>query len=514
MATATTRASVSLEEACADKRLIGVRLHPRQKELLQVVDRNPTTLGLAGRQGGKTLCAACFLTHNMLLRPDLDQVAGRNARWVVSIANSREQAGLLLGYVKAIVTGSPLLKGQIESMRDERITFKGNRVLVAAPCQDRLIRGVSASAIVFDEASHFVSESWGPRTLERIWQAARPLLTVYGEEGRTLGISTPSDGDDFFGRLFTQAEQGALPGAVAFRATTKELNPAVSDAFLESERLMLGEGPFRREYMAEFTPGAAGAFLEEDAVKAVVGRYHELNPDQGTGWLVAFDPSFSVDPSAAIVIGREPEDRKRLVVAHAERWTRKASRSERRRAKTEQERLDVAGVVLDAVARLSLRFGNCAVITDQHSRRLVESGLRERGVNVVRHRSWTSSTQTEAFRMLRARIYGDTISLPVNDQLVRELCRVRERTRGGKSEVDLPRSVDGHLDLAVALALGAWESDVRGASQPMHAGQGWKRRVREDARRELVERNLVFRNDGPGIHPARSSPDSLRYFRR
>jgi hypothetical protein len=292
--------------------------------------------------------------------------------------------------------------------------------------------------------------------------------------------------------LFTQAEQGALPGAVAFRATTKELNPAVSDAFLESERLMLGEGPFRREYMAEFTAGAAGAFLEEDAVKAVVGRYHELSPSQGTGWLIAFDPSFSVDPSAAIVIGRALDDNKRLVVAHSERWVHKASRSERRRAKTEAQRLDVASSVLDAVAKLSIRFNNCPIVTDQHSRRLVESGLRERGVNVVRHRAWTSSTQTEAFRMLRARIYADTISLPIDDQLIRELCRVRERTCGGKSEVDLPRSVDGHLDMAVSLALGAWEQDVRGGSQPMIASQAWKKRAREDQRRALVARVEPF----------------------
>ena len=86
-----------------------------------------------------------------------------NRRW--AITNSREQAALLLGYVKTIVERSPLLRAQLASARDDRLVFRGNRVLVAAPCQDRLIRGVSASALVFDEASHFVSESWGPSTL-------------------------------------------------------------------------------------------------------------------------------------------------------------------------------------------------------------------------------------------------------------------------------------------------------------------------------------------------------------
>src|SRR5688572_27623876 len=111
MATASTVASspVSLLEACDDRRLLGVKLYPRQRKLLQLVEENSTTVALAGRQGGKTYAAACFLAHNLLLRPDLDEVASGNTRWAVSIANSREQAGLLLGYVKSTVERSPLL---------------------------------------------------------------------------------------------------------------------------------------------------------------------------------------------------------------------------------------------------------------------------------------------------------------------------------------------------------------------------------------------------------------------
>jgi terminase large subunit-like protein len=403
---------VGLLEACEDKRLLAVKLHRRQKELLGLVERNQTTCALCGRQGGKTFCAACFLTWDLLLRPDLDEIAGGHTRWAVAIANSREQAGLLLGYVRTIVERSPLLRSQLQSARDDRLTFRGNRVLVAAPCQDRLIRGVSASALVLDEASHFVSESWGPRTLNRIWQAARPLLTIYGDEGRTFGISTPSDGQDFFGRLFTQAEQGALPGSVAFRASTQELNPTVADTFLEAEKLLLGENAFRREYLAEFSPGGAGQFFEEEAVAAVVGRYHELRPERGTSWLIGLDVAFSSDPSAACVVGRDRENRKRLLVAHAERWLPKRTRKERRAAKTEDQRLDIAANVLDAVASLSRRFSSCPVVTDQHARMLVESGLKERGVPRVIHRTWSSSSVTEAFRLLRARIYADSISLP------------------------------------------------------------------------------------------------------
>ena len=240
-----------------------------------------------------------------------------------------------------------------------------------------------------------------------------------------------------------------------------------------------GSVPFSGSILAQFAPGEGGAFLEEDAVRAVVGRYHELSPDQGTGWLVGFDPSFSVDPSAAVVVGRDPANRKRLVVARAERWVPRRSRKVRRAAKTEEQRLDVAAGVLDAVADLSKRYGNCPVVTDQHARALVESGLRERGVSRVIHRTWSSSSQTEAFRLLRAAIYGGTISLPISDQLQRELCRVRERTRGGRCAIELPRSVDSHCDLAFALALGLWELSRHGSAGRARVWSSFKQPRRE-----------------------------------
>ena len=232
--------------------------------------------------------------------------------------------------------------------------------------------------------------------------------------------------------------------------------------FLEQERLLLGEGAFRREYLAEFSPGGGGAFLEEDAVAAVIGRYHELRPEQGTGWLIGLDVAFSSDPSAAVVVGRDPENRKRLrgrpcralaseaisqTATEGEDGARAPGRGRDRSRRRRQ-----------TVARPS---ATAPVVTDQHARLLVESGLKERGVPRVIHRTWSPSSQTEAFRLLRARIYGDTISLPIHDQLQRELCRVRERARAGQSAIELPRSVDGHCDLASALALAVWELESR-----------------------------------------------------
>ena len=171
-----------------------------------------------------------FSPTTFLLRPDLDEIAGGQTRWAVSIANSREQAGLLLNYVKTHRRASarcfarslcpPATTGSCSKATGSR------RRSLPGPADPRHL----ASALVFDEASHFVSESLGaenagPGLAGRA--TAVDDLRGAGADVRDLdACATATTSTD---RLFVQAEQGALPGAVAFRASTQELNPAVSD---------------------------------------------------------------------------------------------------------------------------------------------------------------------------------------------------------------------------------------------------------------------------------------------
>ena len=274
MATRTrklTAGPISLREAFADRRLLGLDLSPKQTELVDLVERHETTVCAAGRQSGKSLVAAALLVHNLLMRPDLDEVAGGAARNCLCVANSREQAGITLGYSRRLIERSPLLRALLRGAQDDRLLFE-NGLILAMPCQDRLMRGLTASAAVLDEFGHFLSESDGPRVADRVHAAVRPSLVTYGSLGRLFIGSTPFGSDNLFARLFAKARDGELPGAVAFTATTREMNPKVSESFLEQERLLLGEPDFRREYEAEFGAGAAG-FFEEDAVRSVVGRH-------------------------------------------------------------------------------------------------------------------------------------------------------------------------------------------------------------------------------------------------
>ncbi len=48
-----------------------------------------------------------------------------SARHVISVANSREQAGILLAFAREIVERSPLLRAQIAFSREDKIVFTG-----------------------------------------------------------------------------------------------------------------------------------------------------------------------------------------------------------------------------------------------------------------------------------------------------------------------------------------------------------------------------------------------------
>ena len=170
MAGTLTRSGVSLEEAAEDRRLFGLSLSDPQRELLRLLGEHYLVVCAAGRQSGKSLLAAVLLVHNLLLRPDLDRLAGSSPRYGLAIANSQSQASITLAYARQFCERSPLLRSRLESARDDRLLFTGGRILVALPCTDRLQRGLSASAVVSDEFSHFVSETLGPRVAERVWR--------------------------------------------------------------------------------------------------------------------------------------------------------------------------------------------------------------------------------------------------------------------------------------------------------------------------------------------------------
>lgn len=429
--------SVGLLEACADPQLLNFPLWPKQRDLLASVEAGPRThVWALGRRCGKTTMAALVAVWDCLFRPHVqERVRPGERRYAMCVATNREQARLLVRAAKSIVENSPLLADLVEQATEDEVAFVNGTALRAFPCSSRGGRGWPISTLVMDEAAHFLTETDGYQTAERVWEALAPSTAQFGADARVIVSSTPYGTDGLFASLFEQAESGELPDARAHRLATGDVNPTIDLGYLASEERR-NPGSFRAEYLAEFT-SSGDAYLDFERFE--IAPRGALPPDAGTGWIVGIDPAFSRDPFGVAVVGRSREHDSRLVLGYADAF---------------RPHGDFSGPV-DAVADVCRRY-DARAVTDQFAAVAVVERLEGQGVS-VRAEHISAPTKTAAFSELRARLYDGTLELYEHPDLVAELRRLRTRFTAGQAAVTNPRVGGSHGDIAQALALAVQE---------------------------------------------------------
>ena len=110
------------------------------------------------------------------------------------------------------------------------------------------MRGLTASLVLLDETQSL------PDGGHELFASVRPMLATTG--GRMIVLGTPLDRS---GLLFDIWEGGIAMDWMRVHVPST-LCPRIPAAFLESERRLLGEALYRREYLAEFAASASGMF--------------------------------------------------------------------------------------------------------------------------------------------------------------------------------------------------------------------------------------------------------------
>lgn len=466
MSPSPTLRSVSLAEALDDPNLFGsaIQLYPKQRDLLLAVAAGPRLhVQAIGRRSGKTLMSAIYALYSCLLRPDLDdRVAPGTVRYAAAVATNLQQARLFVSSARAIIERSPALASCLVGGDADELRFKlpwgARTALRAFPCSSRGTRGWAISTLVMDEAAFFLSETEGPQVADAVFKALVPSTATFGDEARILILSTPFGSDGLFAELFHRADAGELSDAKAHRATTAEMNPTVDAAFLLREE-QLDPISFRAEYLAEFL-GSGAAYLDFD-------RFHMadhlgLPPEAGTGWICGLDPAVAADTFGIAVVGRSVEDRSKLVLGYIDGL--KPAKSV-----TQEERSAVTEALLANVSDVCNRFRATAV-TDQHLAKIVQDRLSRDGISVRQH-NMTATSKTQVFSELRARLYGGTLEIFDEPQLVAELRRLRTKFSAGSASIVNPRVGGSHGDRAQALALATFEHRFGGGTGRMVVGE-------------------------------------------
>src|SRR5918911_2766457 len=458
--------------ACDDRRLFGFDPWPRQRELLAALEGGPRLhVWALGRRSGKTTMAALACLWDCMLRPELEpHTRPGETRYAVAVATNLAQARLIVAAARSIVERSPALAALVEAVTEDELRFRlpsgARTALRAFPCSSRGGRGWPISTLILDEAAHFVSETDGFQTAERVWAAMLPSTAQFGEAARVVVASTPYGQTGLFAELHGRALAGELEGALAQHATTAEMNPTIDRPFLAAEEARDPDS-FRAEYLAEFL-GSGDAYLDFDRIEPPGAPL--APPDAASEWVAGLDPAFARDPFGLALVGRAVADQ--LVVGPV-----RALRAEG----------DFGGVV-DQAAEVCRAYG-ARVVTDQFSSAAVVERLRQRHGLVVAVHPISAASKTAIFAELRARLYDGSLRLPAHPPLTAELRRLRTRYTAGSATVVNPRVGGSHGDMAQALALAVFELRQR-------RRRSWVPLGTASERPKLRSQGLILEADG------------------
>lgn len=452
---------VSILEACDDPDLLNFPLWDGQRSLLHAYDQSRAmrewlAIWNIGRRSGKSTLAALVANHACLLRPDLDELSGIGGRsMAVVICPTDKQSQEMIATAAFIVRSSPLLAPLLVKETKGELEFANGVRFVSFPASSRSIVGRAVRCFILDEAAHFFdNESGAAHEVDRIFNAMLPATAQFQGKAPVLVTSTPAGDANWFGIQVQKGRAGELEGGRVFHATSQDMNPNITQEFLDMEERRDPDS-FRGEYLAELI-GSGGAFIEPETVDANVSRRQELTPADCLHWIAGFDASFSKDPAALVIVGRDRDQPDRLRVGLVHTWT-----PPKQPPQDAAERRALEDRLLKEACDIMQAWGVQTVITDNYAAGVVNEALQRRGFWVEPY-VLTMSSKLAMFISVKARLLSGTLELYEHETLVAELKRLRSQFRGGSRQVETPRLQGTHCDTAIGLGLAVQYIDADG----------------------------------------------------
>ena len=238
-----------------------------QQDFVRLIEQCPMTVVAKTRQLGFSIAIVNWLIFKALSEPGIDSaIFSLNQQSTSQLAKqARSQLDSLDG-VYCQVTSDSLTS--ISFSNGSNIYFRNSSIDAT--------RGLTIKYAVFDEMG-FISE------LEMLFGAVSPCLTIYGEDARVIGISTPNAASGMYFELLTQNNDfDVLQACEEIRSGTKNSftwtddngtgkmlahwrdNPNIQDkeGYLKriANRFNLDEQTVQREYNLSFSSSAESVF--------------------------------------------------------------------------------------------------------------------------------------------------------------------------------------------------------------------------------------------------------------
>ena len=413
--------AISISQFAKDRLLLNLQLWPRQNEILQEFWSGNYSLAVwaLGRRSGKTLMAAVAATYAACMLADEYKQRLRPGErfYIVSVANTIDQAKIALGGVKDLINGSPILKPLITRETSDTLELSNGAVFRALPASSRSGRGMACPLLIFDEIAHALDTD-GNAAGGSLYQALSPSVAQFGGLGKILMLSSPWIQNGIFWEIFKQAGSGQFPHMQSVNLPTWEVNPTISQEWLEQERSRDPE-LFRVEYGAEFT-GNIAAFLNSQLIDAAVN--HDRGPlppfEKFKGsYYLSLDPAKGNRDDYTAVIGHYDGDSFVVDLFHQfhPSWF-------------DGKKIQVAiAEVEDWILMQHELYGFREVTLDQYNSAATIQRLS--GQLSIKELTWSAPTKTQAYSKLRELANGGNLELYMHPKAIGQLKNLTVRYR-------------------------------------------------------------------------------------
>jgi hypothetical protein len=383
---------------------------------------------VAGRSSGKSRMSAALAVYAALFEGH--KLAAGERGTVLALAPTKDQAGVVFGYVRGFLEASPVLRREIASVTADEVRLRNGTAIGVHAASFRSVRGRTLLCVIADEVSFWRSDESATPDLET-YRACVPALTRTG--GQWIAISTPYRKA---GLLHSKHREhfGADGDVLVVQADSRALNPTLDHAAVEAALAADPEAALS-EWAGEFRNDLS-AFLDDALIDAAIehGRPLELPPRANTRYVAFADPSGGRGDAFTLCIGHREGNR--------------GKGDERFVADVVRARLppfDPQSVV--AEFSLLLKDYKLNTVTgDNYSAAWCETAFRNLGIKYELSEKPKSALYLESLPLWTR----GAISIPDMARLLRELRLLERRAhRSGKDSVDHGKT--GHDDLANAL---------------------------------------------------------------
>jgi hypothetical protein len=247
-------------------------------------------LVIAGRRAGKSRASAVLIAYLAVFWKHGAKLAPGEKAVILCLAQNRQQAGVVFGYVRGAFASVELLADLVANETKESLELTNGVVIDVRAASYRGLRGITAIAVIADEACFWHNEDSGSANSDtEILAAVLPMLATTG--GPLVIISSPYSkrGEAYliwsknFGPL---GDPKILVAQGASRDFNESLPQRIVDAAMERDSAAASS-----EYLGLWRNDIS-AFIDRETIVARVSR-----GVTGRGPLPQFEYVAAVDPS-------------------------------------------------------------------------------------------------------------------------------------------------------------------------------------------------------------------------